>query len=223
MGPQVSPLDDFERDGRIWMRNAISESDLVDFDNAATLQSKAGQRVTSNDALERALSKNSSLLNAIGRLNSSAKPVRVVAFNKSKSVNWGVPWHQDRVIAVAEKHEIQGYGNWTSKSETWHCEPPRGVLEQMLFVRVHLDDTDGSNGAMQISVGSHAKGIVPAAEAEETACQFPIENCEAKRGDVLILKMLTLHSSKPSKRPTNRRVFRVDFASFDLPPPLSWV
>jgi hypothetical protein len=149
-------------------------------------------------------------------------PVRIIAFNKSENANWRVPWHQDRVIAVAAKADVAGYKNWTSKSGTWHCEPPQAILDGMLFVGVHRDDTNQSNGAMEIALGSHAHGVIHAANAEEVASACPIETCAAKRGDVLILKMLTLHSSQPAKVPSARRVLRMDFASTQLPSPLSW-
>jgi ectoine hydroxylase-related dioxygenase (phytanoyl-CoA dioxygenase family) len=213
----------FEKDGRFWLRNAISNEDLLRFDEAAKVEAKAGQRVNASPALEKALAENGSLLSAIRRLDPNAKPVKIVAFNKSRDTNWGVPWHQDRVIAVAEKQDVLGFENWTKKSEVWHCEPPQDLLDQMLFVRVHLDDTDQSNGAMTIAVGSHVNGVVPSKMAEATAHRYPIEDCEAKRGDVLVLKMLTLHSSKPSEVKSDRRVFRIDFSSFDLPAPLRWI
>ncbi|MCB1356851.1 MAG: phytanoyl-CoA dioxygenase family protein [Maritimibacter sp.] len=168
------------------------------------------------------MSADGALLRAVRRLAPEAVPVRIVAFNKSESANWGVPWHQDRVIAVAGRAEVAGYRNWTRKSGTWHCEPPLSALDDMLFVRVHLDDTDGSNGAMQIAVGSHAGGIVLSATAEQVANTYPVETCDAKRGDVLILKMLTLHASSPARVQSGRRVLRIDFASRDLPAPLSW-
>lgn len=213
---------EFEKTGRVWFRNAISEIDLLILDAAAMLQSKAGQRVKSSPSLDAIFSANSSLMLAIGKLDPDAKPVRVVAFNKSQNTNWGVPWHQDRVIAVADKQDVQGFENWTKKSGTWHCEPPQQILDQILFVRVHLDDTDRTNGAMEILLGSHASGIVPSKRAEVIAHQHPIESCAAKRGDVLVLKMLTLHSSKPSEVQTDRRAFRIDFSSANLPAPLSW-
>ena len=217
-----SLASDFENCGRVWLRNAVSEEDLKLLDNAATASTKAGQRLDVSKQLKAALSEESSLIRAVRRLSPNAVPVRIVAFNKSERANWGVPWHQDRVIAVTEKAEIAGYNNWTKKSGTWHCEPPLSILDEMLFVRIHLDDNDHSNGAMEIAVGSHSNGFVPSAEAERVAKSFPIETCEAKRGDVLILKMLTLHSSKPAQIQSGRRVFRIDFSSTQLPPPLSW-
>ena len=213
---------EFENSGRIWLRNAISSEDLLHLDAAAKLDAKVGARVGASAGLNTALERLGSLMQAIATLSPTAKPVRVVAFNKTQDTNWGVPWHQDRVIAVAGKQDVEGFTNWTRKSGTWHCEPPRHVLDKMLFVRVHLDDTDRSNGAMDIAVGSHINGLVPSSLAHTTAQNHKIENCAAKRGDVLILKMLTLHASKPSNSGSNRRVFRIDFATSELPAPLAW-
>ena len=214
---------EFEKCGRVWLRNAISEKDLALLDDAAACPVKAGQRIEFSMASHAALSKDGSLICAVRQLAPTAFPVRVVAFNKSEHANWGVPWHQDRVIAVAERSEVVGYHNWTQKSGVWHCEPPPSVLDEMLFVRVHLDDTDQSNGAMEIAVGSHACGMVRSAQAESQATLYPNEICKAKRGDVLILKMLTLHRSKPAQSQSGRRVLRIDFSSTNLPPPLSWI
>lgn len=219
---EQSLRDEFERSGRVWLRDAVSEDDLALFDNAATASSKAGQRLDLSTALHAALSNESSLLCAVRLLAPDAVPVRMVAFNKSEGANWGVPWHQDRVIAVAAKADIAGYTNWTNKSGTWHCEPPQSILDEMLFVRVHLDETNQLNGAMEIAVGSHTEGVVPSPRADKVANAYPVETCAAKRGDVLILKMLTLHSSKPAQVQSGRRVLRVDFATCQLPSPLSW-
>jgi len=222
MKADTSLLDDFEKNGRVWLRNAISDTDLQLFDAATMHQSKAGSRIDPNYTLSTVLAKNGSLRKAVEKLDPKARPVRVVAFNKSQSTNWGVPWHQDRVISVADKHETDGFKHWTKKAGVWHCEPPQELLDRMLFVRVHLDATDRANGAMQISVGSHARGVIPAADADKTVDQYPIESCDASRGDVLIMRMLTLHCSKPSEIQSDRRVIRIDFASFDLPAPLAW-
>lgn len=223
METNSSLVADFEKDGRVWLRNAISVVDLANFDAAAEMASKAGQRLPASPSLVEAVSPEGSLMQAIHRIDPDAKPVRYVAFNKSKDTNWGVSWHQDRVIMVAEKAEVAGYKNWTKKSGNWHCEPPQAILEQMLFVRVHLDKADRSNGAMEISIGSHKAGLVSSDRAASEAVSCPVEVCEAERGDVLILKMLTLHSSKPGKEMSGRRVLRIDFSSVELPEPLKWM
>ncbi len=213
----------FERDGRVWLRNALPECSLLDLAEAGSNLPLPGQRLNHSDALSRTVAENAFLRTAIAKIDPLAKPVRVVAFNKSKQANWGVPWHQDRVISVAERHEIAGYQNWTLKSGVWHCEPPERILQRMLFVRVYLDSSDCSNGAMEIAVGSHKRGKVAAKDAEAVAQECPIEVCTSRPGDILILKMLTLHASKPANVPSNRRVLRIDFSPPPLPDPLKWM
>jgi hypothetical protein len=87
----ISARRQFAREGRVWVRNAISGTDLMHFDAATNLQSKAGFRVDFTDSLMNALSDNGSLRRAVASIDPQARPVRVVAFNKSKSTNWGVP------------------------------------------------------------------------------------------------------------------------------------
>lgn len=206
----------------MWLRGTLSDADLAPFDKAADLPSKPGQRLDIDLHLSDALAPGGAFITAIESIDPKARPVRAVAFNKSEDSNWGVSWHQDRVIAVADRHQMGGFVNWTRKSGIWHCEPPRHTLSDMLFVRVHLDDADDENGAMRIALGSHRQGLIPSIQAEETAARCEIDTGEARRGDVLILKMLILHGSKPSKNLAPRRALRVDFASIDLPEPLRW-
>lgn len=79
--------DQFERDGRVWLRNAISENDLAHFDAAAAKQLKAGKRLGPSEALGHAISTDSTLMQAVRRLDPQTKPVRVVAFNKTEDAN----------------------------------------------------------------------------------------------------------------------------------------
>lgn len=219
----ISKKEHFEKEGRVWFRKAVSDTDLKILDESLNLQDKAGQRIKADKQICEMLSPKGSIMSAINEIQPNAKPVRIVAFNKSEQNNWGVPWHQDRIIAVNEKHEITGFENWTKKSEIWHCEPPQEILDQMLFFRIHMDDSDDLNGAMNIALSSHKEGIIPAEKATEISEQYVTESCHAERGDILILKMLILHNSLPSQNLSQRRVIRIDFASFDLPKPLKWI
>ena len=148
--------------------------------------------------------------------------VRAVGFAKTDVGNWGVPWHQDRVISVSERRDVPGYGNWSCKRGVWHCEPPVRNLQRMTFLRVFLDEVTPDNGGMEYAVGSHAAGRVADSEAVQMARKFKVEVEEAGPGDVLVLHMLTLHRSSPSLSHLPRRVLRVDAAGFDLPAPLQW-
>jgi len=211
----------FEECGRVWFRNLLTQSD-IDFLTNAFSQNQSSQRLTNAPDLSKFVSQHSGLSAALENLLPNAKPVRIVAFNKSEGNSWSLPWHQDRTIQVNQKHEISGFTNWTKKSGTWHCEPPLDVLENMLFVRIHLDACTSENGPMEIALDSHKHGIIPSKDAKGHASNLETELCLAEQGDVLVLKMNTLHRSTTPTKPSPRRTLRIDFANFNLPPPLDW-
>lgn len=165
----------------------------------------------------------SSELNAIAQtILKDSKPVRIVSFNKTSEVNWSLPWHQDRVIAVKNKHENLGFTKWSRKSEKWHCEPPAEILERMIFARIHLDHSNETNGCLEISAGSHKLGKLRSKDIGDMIVNLPIETCVAERGDVLFVKALTVHRSATSRSSSSRNAIRIDFSNSDLPPPLEW-
>jgi hypothetical protein len=204
-----------------WLRGALDASALSSLDRIAKDAGRPGGRVDWT-APDTALAL-APVTEAIRTTTApTARLVRLVWFTKDAQSNWGLPWHQDRIIAVAARHDTPGFGNWSHKRGIWHCEPPVEILKQMLFVRLHLDACDETNGAMEIARGSEAAGIVREAEAAATAARFPTEVSVAQPGDIQVLPMLVLHCSRPAQTDTPRRALRLDYALADLPPPLSW-
>jgi hypothetical protein len=150
------------------------------------------------------------------------KPVRILFFDKTPKSNWAVPWHQDRTIAVKERRDMDGYGPWTDKHGVVHVEPPVSVLEDMLTLRLFLDDCGPENGALEIARGSHRHGRVPAGDVKKIVEQSEILVGTGNAMDVLVMKLLAIHSSKRAVSPVHRRVLHVDYASLALPAPLEW-
>ncbi len=205
----------------LWLRQALQEPALQRLDRVAATAGKPGGRVDWTEPdLTHALAPVTAALQA--DLLPNARLVRAVWFTKDATANWGVAWHQDRVIAVAERHEIPGYRNWSLKGDVWHCEPPLPIFAMLRFVRLHLDDQDAANGAMEIARGSEVEGMVPETKAAEVAARYPMEPCEARRGDIQVLPMLVLHRSHPARTAVPRRALRLDYAVADLPAPLAW-
>ena len=149
-------------------------------------------------------------------------PVRGIYFDKRPETNWLVAWHQDLTLALKEKAEVPGFGPWSVKEGVPHVQPPIHLLEQMLTVRLHLDDTDSSNGALRVLSGTHRLGRLNAEAIQ--SCRETHEEvlCEAKAGDVLLMRPLLLHASSRSSSPRRRRVVHIEFAGFPLPAPLEW-
>jgi ectoine hydroxylase-related dioxygenase (phytanoyl-CoA dioxygenase family) len=92
----------------------------------------------------------------------------------------------------------------------------------MITIRLHLDDTPASNGALRVIPGSHRFGRIPAA----ALAGYEKENevvCECMAGDAVLMSPLLLHSSRRSVTPERRRVIHFEYArSADLDRRLTW-
>lgn len=150
------------------------------------------------------------------------RPVRILFFEKSVQNNWFVPWHQDRTIAVKERHEIQGYSRWTTKDGTPHVEPPSELLSRMVTMRIHLDAMTADNGNLIVAPRSHCLGRLEqdkVMKSVEDGNPMPL-TCDA--GDILLMKPLLLHASSRSTSHMPRRILHVELSPDSLPPPLEW-
>ncbi|WDI32627.1 phytanoyl-CoA dioxygenase family protein [Hyphococcus flavus] len=214
--------DTLEREGRVWFRNSLSDSALKNLDRNFSSKPDAGHRHEWAPVFDGFFGAGSEVAELVQSIVPHAKPVRLVSFNKVTDNNWSLPWHQDRVIAVRDRHDVDNFSNWSQKEGTWHCEPPISFLENMVFVRIHLDDATQGNGSLELALGSHKSGYIAADKAAATADCYPVELCRATRGDVLIIKMLTLHRSRASTTAANRRAIRIDYSPDSLPQPLTW-
>src|SRR5579859_5606345 len=116
----------------------------------------AGRRGILELAAIAKLSRSNRLLNLVRpHLSAQPRPVRGIYFDKTADTNWLVTWHQDLTIAVRHEIDVPGFGPWSNKDGVPHVQPPVSLLEQMLTLRLHLDDCDESNGALQVIPGSH--------------------------------------------------------------------
>jgi phytanoyl-CoA dioxygenase PhyH len=152
-----------------------------------------------------------------------ATPVRVLLFDKTPASNWAVSWHQDRTIAVKQRADVEGYGPWSVKGGVVHVEPPVAILQNMLTLRVFVDDCGEDNGPLEVVVGSHRHGRLPERDLGDTVEGGAAFVACGRAGDVLVMKTLAVHSSKRAASPSHRRVLHVDYATIELPAPLEWM
>ena len=149
-------------------------------------------------------------------------PVRGILFDKIPGANWKVPWHQDVTIAVRDRVEAEGFGPSSIKAGVLHVQPPPGVLENMLSVRLHLDACGEENGALRVIPGSHRRGRIPESEIPSMRQGNSERVCAVGVGGALLMRPLLLHASSPSRAPEHRRVIHLDFAAIELPTGMSW-
>lgn len=209
-------------EGRRWFRNAVPHAECVEIENICDATAGERRRFSSRAAVSSLWEAAPSLRRLAGELSPELRPLRVVYFDKNAASDWSLPWHQDRVIAVADRQNLLGFSCWSKKDGVWHCEPPIELLVRMIVLRIHLDPQGAEEGAMEIAVGSHKAGRVLAEVAAETAMQYPREVNEAERGDVMAMDALTLHRSGRNHTGAARRTIRIDLSSDELPSPLNW-
>jgi hypothetical protein len=153
---------------------------------------------------------------------SEPRAVRTIYFNKSPEANWAVSWHQDVTIAVRERSEVPGFQAWSVKKGVLHVQPPAEILERMLTVRIHLDDCDETNGALEVLPGSHLHGRLTAEQVDDMAKERAAAVCRVPAGGALLMRPLLLHSSRRSESGRPRRVLHLEYAGVELPVPLEW-
>lgn len=141
--------------------------------------------------------------------------VRVLYFDKPPTQSWALPWHQDLTIAVKNNRlPSQQFGKPTCKIGVPHVEAPRWLLEQMVTVRLHLDDMTDENGPLKLLPGSH----------RGTGVDQPV-TILGRRGDGLLMRPLVSHCSNKSFPGTTRRrrILHYEFAGVaELPDGYEW-
>jgi hypothetical protein len=215
----------FEREGASLFHKTIClENILALREEFSRLEFKAGARPFDLSVLVTSLlSRGGCFGQVIQQLGKPfARPVRVLAFDKTPQSNWNLGWHQDRVVALKAKHEVSGFQNWTLKNNKLHAEAPVEILREMFSLRLHLDNCDVSNGALKVLLGSAELGKLSDSEVRIKSSELPTMVCEAKLGEIVAMKALTIHASEPSVNPIHRRVLHVDYCNCELPQPLEW-
>jgi len=146
--------------------------------------------------------------------------VKSIYFDKPENSNWYVAYHQDLTISVDKKAEIENFVNWTKKQNQFAVQPPISVLENIVTLRIHLDETNSENGALKVIENSHSKGIYrPETINWESEKEV---TCNVNKGGVMLMKPLILHSSGRTTNSKKRRVIHIELSNIDLPKEINW-
>ncbi|WP_082565543.1 phytanoyl-CoA dioxygenase family protein [Duganella sp. Root1480D1] len=146
--------------------------------------------------------------------------VQCTFFEKSGSVNWLVPVHQDLSIPVHQRIENPSLRGWSRKEDGWHVQPHRDMLEQLVAVRLHLDPCGADDGPVYLVPGSHLQGAISPRDA--VAMRQGEQACLVQAGDVLLMRPLVLHRSSKATGNSRRRVLHFLFGPAGLPHGLEW-
>jgi hypothetical protein len=148
--------------------------------------------------------------------------VQCTYFEKSIDRNWLVPIHQDLSIPVRERVDHPELRGWSEKEGSLFVQPPAGLLETLVAVRIHLDPCSEDDGPLQFVPATHTRGRIDAAEASRLRRDGPVVTCTVDRGGVLVMRPLALHTSSKATGTSRRRVLHVVFGPPELPYGLQW-
>lgn len=93
-------------------------------------------------------------------------------------------------------------------------------MENIFTIRIHFDDTDENNEALRVIPKSHLKKIYRPETIDWTK---EIETtCSVRKGGIMLMKPLILHSSSRTTNNKKRRVIHLEFSNQELPLELKW-
>jgi len=149
-------------------------------------------------------------------------PFRATLFDKSAATNWLVAWHQDTALPLVEPRETQGCGPWSIKDGVHYAHAPASALEQVLALRLHLDDSIAENGPLRVLMGTHTMGVLTDEQTHETAATHASVECLMPRGGIVAMRPLLIHASSKSQSDLPRRVLHIEYAAHtDIAEPLT--
>lgn len=235
--PPAEALNNFERDGFAIVPRVVGAGEISELlqalnegnTAAASARRRGDGKYAIRNLLEsvprvQILAKSTPIQSLVEYvLGSGAFAVRGLLFDKTPDANWKVAWHQDVSIAVKRRLPVPGFGPWSVKVGVQHIQPPRSILEQMIAVRLHLDDCADTNGPLQVLPGSHRTGKLSGIEIQTWRARTPAVTCTVDRGGLVLMRPLLLHASSAAETPGHRRIIHLEYARHPLPGGLEWL
>jgi ectoine hydroxylase-related dioxygenase (phytanoyl-CoA dioxygenase family) len=149
-------------------------------------------------------------------LGERAFPYRATLFDKSQAANWLVVWHQDTALPLRSRHEMPGWGPWSTKEGIQYAHAPSTALSQILALRISLDDSTTENGPLRVLAGTHTLGVLGDDAIHELSLRMLPMECVVPKGGILAMRPLLVHSSSKSRSRMPRRVLHIEYAASEL-------
>jgi ectoine hydroxylase-related dioxygenase (phytanoyl-CoA dioxygenase family) len=212
-------MSSLEREGFDIIPQFVAERAIIELSKSLEAvsegRSRAGLRNALRTAAVHALAMDEKLVDlARHALGVQAIPFRATLFDKSPESNWLVAWHQDTALPLHERKDVEGWGPWSVKEGVICAHAPASALEQVLAIRVHLDDSNEDNGSLRVLSGSHTVGVLSDDEIHELSIKTPVVDCYVPSGGILLMRPLIVHaSSKAKNKNARRRILHIEYAA----------
>jgi len=140
-------------------------------------------------------------------------PFRATLFDKSPTSNWLVVWHQDTALPLLKRRDVPGWGPWSIKDGVNYAHAPAAALDQVLALRLHLDDSSAENGPLRVLPATHTLGVLDDNELHELSTRIAGVDCLVPRGGIIAMRPLVVHASSKSQSKAPRRVLHIEYAA----------
>ena len=181
---------------------------------AVVERTKAGARHVLSVPAVCALANDPRLLDIARRfVGKTPIPFRATLFDKSPRSNWLVVWHQDTALPLRERIDAAGWGPWSTKTGVLYAHAPASALEQVVALRVCLDDSTSANGPLRVVPGSHRRGVLTDEQVAGIVRDASPVDCLAQAGGVVAMRPLIIHASSKSTNEQPRRVLHIEYAA----------
>lgn len=146
-------------------------------------------------------------------LEVDAIPFKATLFDKSRRANWLVAWHQDTALPLQRRTDDPDWGPWSMKAGLLYAHAPAWALEQVVALRVSLDDSSADNGPLRVLPNTHRGGVLTAEEIKRFEREVPPVECVTPSGGVIVMRPLAVHASSKSASARPRRVLHIEYAT----------
>jgi hypothetical protein len=138
--------------------------------------------------------------------------IQCTLFDKTAAKNWLVAFHQDLSVPVKAFVSHAELGGWSQKEGQHFVQPPIELLQQLVAIRIHLDDCGLNNSPLRVIAGSHRQGRLSENAIRKLRETTDETICVVDAGSALLLRPLILHASSKALLPDRRRVLHFVFA-----------
>jgi ectoine hydroxylase-related dioxygenase (phytanoyl-CoA dioxygenase family) len=212
------PLSGLAENGFAILPDVIGSTELENLqglsEDPTIKRSRAGARHMLSNSMAAQIASDVRML-GIARtvFGQEAFPFRATLFDKTQAANWLVAWHQDTALPLQERQEVAGWGPWSVKDDVHYAHAPACALEQVLALRLHLDDSTCANGPLRVLPGTHRLDMLSDAAIHELTAGRRAVECVVGAGGVIAMCPLLVHASSKSVSAAPRRVLHVEYAA----------
>tara|TARA_R110002073_G_scaffold152510_1_gene306971 strand:- start:164 stop:748 length:585 start_codon:yes stop_codon:yes gene_type:complete len=183
--------------------NIVSDVSAI-ANEASEIAREHGSRSLLNSSFFTTLAAQLRLHPEVNHLLNNLSAVQCIYFEKTKTKNWKVPLHQDKILP------IQGQGPWKSagiKEGVEFHHAPSELLDRCVVIRLSLDEVPEGD----LNIVEH-NGV---SIADSESVYVP-------KGGALVMKPSTYHGSVKLAESKQRRVIHFLFGPKSLPELYEW-